>query len=38
MTIRKAELEEKSVLSRLHHPQIVTAEHSSKIDFCLLVV
>jgi hypothetical protein len=23
MTIRKAELEEKSVLSRLHHPQIV---------------
>jgi hypothetical protein len=27
MTIRKAELAEKSVLSRLQHPKIVTAEH-----------
>jgi hypothetical protein len=38
MTIRKAELVEKSVWSRLHHPRIVTAEHSSKVDFCLLLV
>jgi hypothetical protein len=33
MTIRKAELAEKSVLSRLHHPKIVTAEHSSKVEW-----